>query len=98
MLNSAPSRRGAAMTQYCSGTSLHISISLVDEWIRQDVPYLDLTTTILGVSENPAIARIILRQKAVVCGLAGAAAVYHRLGAAAEPTAAEGTIGSSGRE
>ena len=74
----------------CGAESLHLPTSLLDEWIRQDIPYLDLTTMVLGLSGEPARARILLRERAVVCGLAEAAAVYRRLGATAEPVAREG--------
>ncbi len=74
----------------CGAESQFLPTSLLDEWIRQDIPYLDLTTMVLGLSGEPARARLLLRERAVVCGLAEAAAVYRRLGASAEPVAREG--------
>jgi len=78
--------------------SMHLPVSLIDEWIREDIPFIDLTTTILGIADKPAKAHIVLREKAVICGLQEASAVYRRLGAEVENEAPEGTWGEPGQE
>ncbi|MCE4624158.1 MAG: ModD protein [Caldisphaeraceae archaeon] len=78
--------------------SMHLPENLVDEWIREDIPFMDLTTSILGIANRPAKASIILRERAVMCGLQEASAIYRRLGAFVENKIVEGTWGEPGQE
>lgn len=78
--------------------SIHLPVSLVDEWIREDIPFTDFTTSILGIVNKRAKARVILREKAIICGLHEASAVYTRLGARIEMMAREGEWGEPGQE
>ena len=74
----------------CSCWGFYIPGWLLDEWIREDVGYTDLTTGVLGITEAPAVARLVTRDKVVVCGLREAALVYERLGARVKRLVEEG--------
>jgi molybdenum transport protein len=53
------------------------------------MPFLDLTTNLLGLAEEPAEAILLTREACVPCGLVEAAQVYERLGAEARRLAQE---------
>jgi molybdenum transport protein len=64
--------------------------SIIEEWIREDIPYSDLTTAILGIASKEAIATLYSRERVVVCGLEEAAQVYKYVGASVETLISEG--------
>jgi len=37
---------------------MHLPENLVDEWIREDIPFMDLTTSILGIANKSAKASL----------------------------------------
>lgn len=53
---------------------------MLDRLIAEDVPYLDLTTHILGVGERRGVIRYFSREEAVLCGTEEAARILKRLG------------------
>ncbi|BEP17146.1 ModD protein [Pyrofollis japonicus] len=69
---------------------IHYPASLIDEWIKEDIPFADLTTSILGLVKKQSRAKIITREPITVCGLQEAARVYEHLGASVKPIVAEG--------
>lgn len=71
--------------------------SLLDEWIREDVPYTDFTTGVLGIAWRAGRARLVTRERIVACGLREAAAVYERLGARVRLLAGEGCWAEPGQ-
>jgi len=76
--------------------ALYLPQSLVEEWIREDIPFADLTTTVLAISDMDARARVILRERAVVCGAYEAAAVYNATGARVRERHIEGVWAEPG--
>ncbi len=70
--------------------SLYLPPGLLEEWIREDIPFVDLTTTVLGIGGAPGRARLVTRERVVACGLVEAAAVYRTLGARVELVHREG--------
>ena len=47
---------------------MYISDELIDRFIREDVPYIDLTTLVLGISGQKGTIQFFSREDAVVCG------------------------------
>ncbi len=45
-----------------------ISYETLDRWFKEDVPYLDLTTHVLGIGGRDGEMRMFFREEAVVCG------------------------------
>ena len=63
---------------------MYLDDATLDRWIREDVPYLDLTTHVLGIGGQPG--RLTLRNRGgiVVCGTEEVARVLAKLGATVE--------------
>jgi nicotinate-nucleotide pyrophosphorylase (carboxylating) len=64
----------------------------VDRWLAEDVGDADLTTLAVIDEEATATARVVLKERGVVCGLQVAGEVFERLGATLEPLAADGEL------
>jgi nicotinate-nucleotide pyrophosphorylase (carboxylating) len=69
---------------------VELTATEVERWLDEDVGAADLTS--LAVVEESAVctARILLRERGVVCGLGVAADIFDRLGAMLEPFGADG--------
>ena len=52
-----------------------ISDARIDQLIAEDVPYIDLTTQMLGISDKPARIEFFTREDATVCATEEAARV-----------------------
>ena len=61
-----------------------ISDARIDQLIVEDVPYIDLTTQMLGISDKPARIEFFTREDATVCATEEAARVLQHLGAEVE--------------
>ncbi len=61
-----------------------ISDARIDQLIAEDVPYIDLTTQMLGISDEPARIEFFTREDATVCAAEEAARVLQHLGAEVE--------------
>ena len=61
-----------------------ISDARIDQLIAEDVPYIDLTTQMLGISGKPARIEFFTREDATVCATEEAARVLQHLGAEVE--------------
>ena len=61
-----------------------ISDARIDQLIAEDVPYIDLTTQMLGISDKPARIEFFTREDATVCATEEAARVLQHLGAEVE--------------
>ena len=57
-----------------------ISDETLDRMIAEDIPYLDLTTHLLGISGKHGTIRYFSREETVVCGTEEAARILARLG------------------
>ncbi len=55
--------------------------SVIEEWLKEDVGYYDLTTKALRIGSRKAQAEVILREKAFLCGIHEATKVYMMAGA-----------------
>ncbi|OAB62028.1 pyrophosphorylase [Leptolyngbya valderiana BDU 20041] len=67
------------------------SDSEIDRLIREDIPYFDLTTTGLGISQIPGRIEFSTRHPTVVCGVEEAVRILTRCGATVEDCVASGT-------
>jgi molybdenum transport protein len=56
-----------------------VSDSFLDRLIAEDMPYLDLTTHLLGIDETPATIRYLTREDCVLCGSEEVARVFESL-------------------
>ena len=63
------------------------SLELLDRLLREDVPYFDLTTTLLGLPEVPARMTFRARAPMVVAGTPLAAGLCERVGGRVEAAA-----------
>lgn len=61
-----------------------ISDARIDQLIAEDVPYIDLTTQMLGISDKPARIEFFTREDATVCATEEAARVLQHLGVEVE--------------
>lgn len=52
----------------------------IDRLIEEDVPYLDLTSHLLGIGEQPARITIFTREKGIACGTEEAEKIFGKLG------------------
>ena len=68
-----------------------ISDARIDELIAEDVPYIDLTTEVLGIGATPARIEFFTREACVLCGTEEAARILERLGATVTNAKASGT-------
>jgi nicotinate-nucleotide pyrophosphorylase (carboxylating) len=62
----------------------------VEAWLAEDVGAGDATSLSVIDEDGRCAARVVLKERGVVCGLAAAAAVYAALGARLEPLVGEG--------
>ena len=67
-----------------------ISDARIDQLIAEDVPYIDLTTQMLGISDKPARIEFFTREDATVCATEEAARVLQHLGAEVESLVTSG--------
>jgi len=59
---------------------MYITDETIDRLIREDIPYLDLTTHILNIRERKGTIRFTSRQKAVISGTDIVARIFEKLG------------------
>jgi molybdenum transport protein len=48
---------------------MYIADETIEKWIKEDVPYLDLTTWALGIGDGPGKLTYYCRETTVLCGL-----------------------------
>lgn len=58
---------------------MYISDELIDRFIKEDVPYLDLTTLVLGISNQKGTIQFFSREDAVLCGTEEVAKIFNKL-------------------
>lgn len=59
---------------------IRIGEETLERWIREDVPYLDLTTTLLGIGAAAGSIRYRAREASVACGTEEVARIFSKLG------------------
>ena len=63
---------------------MYLDDDTLDRWIKEDVPYLDLTTHLLGIGAQPGRLMLRSRGEIVVCGTEETQRVLAKLGATIE--------------
>jgi nicotinate-nucleotide pyrophosphorylase (carboxylating) len=69
---------------------MELIVSDVDRWLAEDVGDGDLTSLSVVDEDATCVARALLKEPGVVCGLEIAAEVFERLGAELQPLASDG--------
>jgi nicotinate-nucleotide pyrophosphorylase (carboxylating) len=76
---------------------MELTATDVDRWLAEDVGDGDLTSVSVLDEDATCVARVLVKQPGVVCGLEVAAEVFDRLGAELRPFAADGDRVDPGR-
>ncbi|EHJ01199.1 modD protein [Clostridium sp. DL-VIII] len=71
---------------------MYISDELIDRFIKEDVPYIDLTTLILGLNNQIGKIQFFTRDNAVLCGCEEVAKIFSKLGIKLIKTRPSGTL------
>jgi len=58
---------------------MYISDETIEKFIKEDVPYIDLTSHILNIGEQNGRIRFICREEAVICGTEEVLRVFQKL-------------------
>lgn len=58
---------------------MYISDETIDRFIKEDVPYIDLTTLVLGIGEQKGKMQFFSRENAVLCGTEEVARIFNKL-------------------
>jgi len=74
------------------------SIEEIDRMIKEDVPYIDLTSHSLGIAEQAGRIAYFTREEAVVCGTEVVKMIFDRLNIELESLVASGTLVQPGEE
>lgn len=61
---------------------MYISDEILDRFIREDAPYLDLTTHLLDIGQKSGTISFASREKGILCGTEEAARIMQKLGLA----------------
>lgn len=71
---------------------MYISDELIDRFIKEDVPYLDLTTLVLGISGQKGTIQFFSREDAVLCGTEEVSKIFNKLNIELTKTYPSGTL------
>jgi molybdenum transport protein len=63
---------------------MYIADETIDKFIKEDVPYFDLTTTLLSIGQEEGVISFTTREDAVLCGTEEVCRIFVKLGI--EPT------------
>ena len=77
---------------------MFISIEEIDRLVKEDVPYIDLTSWSLGIREQPGRIAYFTREDAVVCGTEEVRMIFDRLNIKTERFIPSGGIVKTGDE
>ncbi|WP_174520439.1 ModD protein [Desulfolucanica intricata] len=58
---------------------IYIPDEIIDRFIKEDVPYIDLTTLVMGIGGQPGKMEFFCRENAVLCGTEEVLRVFERL-------------------
>lgn len=58
---------------------MYISDELIDKFIKDDVPYIDLTTLVLGIGSQKGRIQFFTREDAVLCGTEEVLKIFNKL-------------------
>jgi molybdenum transport protein len=59
---------------------LYVAEDDIERFIKEDVPYIDLTTLVLEIGGQPGKAQYYCRENAVICGTEEALRIFEKLG------------------
>jgi molybdenum transport protein len=59
---------------------IYISDSTIEQCMHEDIPYLDLTTEMLGIGSKPAVIDFYTRSDGVLCGSEEVTRIFAKLG------------------
>lgn len=76
---------------------MYISDENLERFIREDVPYLDLTTALLDIGQIPGKISFATREKGVVCGCEEVDRIFLKLGAQTNLLLPSGTLVEPGQ-
>lgn len=71
---------------------MYISEELIDRFIKEDVPYIDLTTLALGINGQRGRIQFFSRESAVACGMEEVIKILNRLNIDVTKTCSSGSI------
>lgn len=71
---------------------MYVSEELIDRFIKEDVPYIDLTTLVLGINGQRSRIQFFSRESAVACGMEEAVKILNRLNIDVTKTCSSGSI------
>jgi molybdenum transport protein len=77
---------------------MFISIEEIDRFIKEDVPYIDLTSWSLGIQDKMGSIGYFTREESVVCGTEEVRMIFERLNIKTEKLAPSGTNVKPGDE
>jgi len=77
---------------------MYLSIEEIDRYIKEDVPYIDLTSWSLGIGEQACEITYFTRDKAVVCGTEEVNQIFERLNIKSKPFLSSGASVNPGDE
>lgn len=70
---------------------LYISDETIERWIKEDVPYIDLTTLTLGISDKIGKIKFKAREYTILSGVEEVLRIFKKLGITANHSLASGT-------
>lgn len=76
---------------------VYISDQTLDRWIHEDVPYLDLTTHLLGIGARTGTLSFRTREETTVCGTEEVVRIFGKLGISPGSWVPSGSVLSPGQ-
>jgi molybdenum transport protein len=77
---------------------MFFTMAEIDQFIKEDVPYMDLTAKILGIGAQQAKISYFTREQAVVCGTEEVGMIFERLNIKIESFMPSGSFIGPGKE
>lgn len=71
---------------------MYITNERIESFIKEDVPYIDLTTLILGIGNKKGSLQFFSREDAVLCGIEEATKIFEKLNIDLIKTSTSGSI------
>lgn len=71
---------------------MYISDELIDRFIKEDVPYIDLTTLVLGIGGQKGTIQFFSREDAVLCGTEEVIKIFNKFNIDLIKTCPSGTL------
>jgi molybdenum transport protein len=70
---------------------IYIADETIERWIKEDVPYIDLTTELLGIGDQKGKISFYTRERTTVCGSEEVSRIFAKLGVETTFCAPSGT-------